>query len=139
MEVYPAEKEVTVSVKADRNSITKIDSGYVKQYDAYVERQHKKKKRLIRRLSFFIAVTVLIFGGLLSYHVQQRAMLAQKQEEYQELQSELSKLNHKKTDLEEEIQLLNDEDYVLQIARTNYFFSKEGEIIFKMPDNNPSY
>lgn len=126
-------------MKADRSSVARIDSGYVKQYDAYLERQQKKKKRLIRRLAFFVAVTILLFGGLVTYHINQRAMLAQKQEEYQKLQQQMNELNNTEADLKEEIQLLNDEDYVLQIARTNYFFSKEGEIIFKMPDNSPSY
>jgi len=124
---------------AKHESVTKIDSGYVQEYDAYVKRQHKKKKRLVRRLALFVLVTLLLFGSLLSYHLNQRAVLADKQQEYKQLQEEMQQLDQKESDLKEEVQLLNDEEYVLQIARTNYFFSKEGEIIFKLPDNGPSY
>lgn len=122
-----------------RDSVAKIDSGYVKQYDAYVERQHKKKKRLIRRLALFTIASLLLLGGLLTYHIQQRSLYAQKQAKYEELQEEMDLLEKREKDFKEEIKLLNDEEYVLQIARTNYFFSKEGEIIFKIPDNGPSY
>lgn len=124
---------------AKQKSVAKIDSGYVQQYDAYIKRQQKKKKRLVRRLALFALLTLLLFGSLLSYHVKQRSLLAEKQEEYQQLQEEMEHLNTEESDLKEEIQLLQDEEYVLQIARTNYFFSKEGEIIFKLPDNGPSY
>ncbi|GGD28101.1 FtsB family cell division protein [Pontibacillus salipaludis] len=122
-----------------RDSVAKIDSGYVKQYDAYVERQHKKKKRLIRRLALFTIASLLLLGGLLTYHIQQRNLYAEKQAKYEELQEEMDLLEKQEKDFKEEIKLLNDEEYVLQIARTNYFFSKEGEIIFKIPDNGPSY
>ncbi|QHE54164.1 septum formation initiator family protein [Pontibacillus sp. HMF3514] len=104
-----------------------------------MKRQQKKKKRLVRRLALFALVTFLLFGSLLSYHLKQRSLLADKQQEYQQLQEDMQQLNKKESDLKEEIQLLQDEEYVLQIARTNYFFSKEGEIIFKLPDNGPSY
>ncbi|KGX83480.1 FtsB family cell division protein [Pontibacillus marinus] len=124
---------------ANHKSVAKIDSGYVQQYDAYMKRQQKKKKRLVRRLALFALVTLLLFGSLLTYHLKQRSLLADKQQEYQQLQEDMQQLNKKESDLKEEIQLLQDEEYVLQIARTNYFFSKEGEIIFKLPDNGPSY
>ncbi|WP_052111367.1 FtsB family cell division protein [Pontibacillus yanchengensis] len=139
VEEVPTKEEVAESVDVDRKSVTKIDSGFVKQYDAHVERQHKKKKRLIRRLALFTIATLLLFGGLLTYHLNQRAVYADKREQYEELQQKMTELNQKEEDLNEEIQLLQDEDYVLQIARTNYFFSKEGEIIFQIPDNSPSY
>ncbi|MFC0525642.1 septum formation initiator family protein [Pontibacillus salicampi] len=126
-------------MKEKRKSVAKIDSGYVKQYDAYMERQQKKKKRLIRRLALFTLVTVLLFGGLITFHINQRITYAEKKEQYEQLQDQMATLDQEEKDLKEEIQLLNDEEYVLQIARTNYFFSKEGEIIFKMPDNSPSY
>ncbi len=60
-------------------------------------------------------------------------------EEYEQLQDELATLKKDEKNMKEEITLLNDEEYVLEIARTNYFFSKEGELIFNIPQEKPSY
>ncbi|KGX85488.1 FtsB family cell division protein [Pontibacillus litoralis] len=126
-------------MKGSRKRVTKIDSGYMKQYDAYVERQQRKKKRLVRRLVLFTIVAFLLFGGLLAYHINQRNLYAEKQKKYEELQKEMEQLEQQEEDLRDEIKLLKDDEYVLQIARKNYFFSKEGEIIFKLPEDTPSY
>ena len=48
-------------------------------------------------------------------------------------------LKNEEVSLQEEAERLKDEEYVLEIARTNYFFSKEGELIFKLPDEKPAY
>ncbi|KGX90072.1 cell division protein [Pontibacillus halophilus JSM 076056 = DSM 19796] len=126
-------------MKSERDTVAKIESNYVKQYDAQVSRQKNRQKRLVRRLALFAVLTFVIMGGLLSYHIHQRSLHAEKKADYEELKTEHNQLEQKQANLEEEIQLLKDEDYVLQIARTNYFFSKEGEIIFKLPDSDPSY
>lgn len=119
--------------------VARIDSTYMKQYDAYVERQKKKKIRLYRRLVLFSIVVLLTFGSIITYHIKQRALYADKQEEYQQLENELASLKSKEKDLNQEVELLKDEDYVLQIAKTNYFFTDKGEIIFKIPEEDPSY
>lgn len=111
----------------------------MQKHDVYIERQKRKKQRLVRRLVLFGLVIAIAFGSMTAYHVNQRATKADKLEEYQQLEEELVQLKNQESNLEEEIKLLQDEDYVLDIARTNYFFSKEGEKIFKLPDEDPSY
>ncbi len=123
----------------EKSSVTRMHTNYMKQYDAYVERQRLRKKRLYRRLVFFSIIAVLAIGSMTVYHLKQRSVLAQKQEQYEELQEELTSMQHTENNLTEEISLLKNEEYVLEIARTNYFFSKEGELIFKIPDEEPSY
>lgn len=119
--------------------ITRLNSDYMQQYDAYMERQKRKKQRLIRRLVLFAIVAALVIGSMATYHIKQRVLQAEKTEEYEQLKDELTALKDKEKDYREEIELLNDEEYVLDIARTNYFFSKKGEMIFKIPDEDPSY
>jgi len=126
-------------VSMEKSSVTRMHTNYMKQYDAYVERQRLRKKRLYRRLVFFSIIAVLAIGSMTVYHLKQRTVLAQKQEQYEELQEELTSMQHTENNLTEEISLLKNEEYVLEIARTNYFFSKEGELIFKIPDEEPSY
>lgn len=122
-----------------RKNVSRIESNYVHQYDAYIERQKRKKQRLIRRLVLFSMLTALIIGAMGIYHYNQRSLHAEKTEEYEELQNELVELEEEEKQLKEEIELLNDENYVLDIARTHYFFTKKGELIFQLPDDKPSY
>ncbi|WP_281659560.1 septum formation initiator family protein [Halobacillus sp. Cin3] len=125
--------------KRQQESVARLDSTYMQHYDAYMDRHQRKKKRLIRRLAMFALLVSIVAGSMVFYHVKQQSLYAQKHEEFEQLKQDMSVLEKEEKDLKEEIDLLNDEEYVLQIARTNYFFSKEGEIIFKMPDEDPSY
>lgn len=122
-----------------KKKIARLDSSYMNQYDAYVERQKKKKQRLKRRLMLFSMIALFVIGGLATYHFKQRVVHADKVEQYEQLQEELVSLKEAEKNYKEEIGLLNDDEYILEIARTNYFFSKKGELIFKIPDESPSY
>ena len=122
-----------------KNTVTKLESNYMQQYEAQMERRKRRKQRLVRRLVFFSIIALLAMGGMVSHHIKQRVLHAEKNEQYEQLENELTSLKKEEENLREEINLLNNEDYVLEIARTNYFFSKEGELIFKLPDESPSY
>ncbi|HLR79504.1 MAG TPA: septum formation initiator family protein [Bacillota bacterium] len=111
----------------------------MKQYDTYMERQKKKKQRLIRRLVLFSLIVMIVIGSMATYHIKQRSLYAEKAEQYEQLEEQMTALKKQENQLKEEIKLLNNDEYILDIARTNYFFSKEGELIFKIPDNDPSY
>src|SRR5699024_4521461 len=117
----------------------RLDSSYMRQYDAYIERQQRRKQRLIRRLVLFSAIALFAIGFMTTYHVKQHALQAEKQEQYEQLEKQLASLKSEEKNLQEEINLLNNEEYILEIARTNYFFSKEGELIFKILEESPSY
>ncbi|MBH0231829.1 septum formation initiator family protein [Halobacillus yeomjeoni] len=125
--------------KKQPESVARLDSTYMKHYDAYMERHQRRKKRLVRRLVSFALILTIIAGVMGVYHYQQQSLYSQKHEQYQQLQQDMDALKKEEKDLKQEIELLNNEEYVLQIARTNYFFSKEGEIIFKIPNEDPSY
>ncbi|WP_017470329.1 FtsB family cell division protein [Amphibacillus jilinensis] len=122
-----------------QHKVTRINSTYMNQYDAHVERQRKRKRLLRRRLTLFAIVTVLTFFTLFTYHINQRALYAEKQSQYEELEQEIRTLKVEEQSLLEEINLLEDESYVLRIAKTNYFFTDEGEIVFKLTEEEPAY
>ncbi|WP_096272347.1 FtsB family cell division protein [Paucisalibacillus globulus] len=122
-----------------KKTITKLNSNYMEQYDAHIERQKRKKQRLFRRLVLFAVVVAVAVSGMAVYHFQQRQVHLEKAEEYKLLKEELADLKKEEDRYKEEIQLLNNDDYILEIARTKYFLSKEGELIFKTPDEDTSY
>lgn len=120
-------------------SVHKINSAYMKQYEAQQRRQQIRKKKLKRRIIGVTLIVLIIFGVMGSYHLDQRKVYSEKQEEYEQLKKQLVQLNEDEQKYLEEISLLSNDEYVLEIARTNYFFSKEGELIFKILDEDSSY
>lgn len=114
--------------------VTKIQSAYVDRYDKEMERKQTRKKKLLQRLMIVSSVFVIFLGVMVSYHFSQRGQYADKGDQSEALMQEYGDLHTEKKSLLEEIDLLNDEDYVLDIARTNYFLSKEGELIFQVDD-----
>src|SRR5699024_9758073 len=111
--------------------VARLESKYMEQYQSHMKRQERRKKRLRRRLTLFAIVLLTFIGLLTSYHLKQRTTHAEKIQEYESLQSDFQVLEKEEAQLNEEIKLLNNDDYVLEIARTNYFFSKKGELLFK--------
>lgn len=116
------------------DTIARIKSDYMKQYDAQIRREKRRQKKLYRRIMASVLIVTLVLGGLTVYHLKQRSLQADIKTEYSELQTEMSKLEKEEKNLTEEISLLNNDEYVLELARTNYFLSKEDELIFLTDD-----
>ena len=99
----------------------------------------KKKKTLIIKnlqrkgiLLFLIGMFVVIFSGLARDWVAIGNNIIQKkklEKEYQELQD-------KQEVLEQEVVKLQDPEYVLRYAREKYGYSKDGELIIRINENN---
>ncbi|MBR7554310.1 septum formation initiator family protein [Allobacillus sp. GCM10007491] len=122
-----------------RNNIAKINSTYAKQQEKQMAQKSREKTLLFRRLIAFVVLFLLIGGLMTTYHFQQRAQMQEKQTEYEQLNEQMEQYTNRNQALKEEVEKLSDIDYLLQIARKDYFFSKDGEIIFKLPDEEPSY
>lgn len=114
--------------------IYSIESEYMERYEQQQKRKKRRKTGLLRRL-IVAGIAMLILTSLIThYHIGQRTIYSEKMTEYESLQEELTQLKKEESELVEEIDLLNDDAYILDIARTNYFLSKEGELIFQLED-----
>ncbi len=54
--------------------------------------------------------------------------------EIDKLKKEVAIVKKEKKDLQNEVSLLNDDDYVTRYARENYVFTKDGEQVVILPD-----
>lgn len=127
-------------MRRPNKTVTKIKSTYINEYDAQKKSSNLRKKRLKQRLAITAVIMMTVFFVFVTYHMKQYKLHADKQKAYDTLTEELKTLEKKEKELQEEIDLLNDEEYILDIARTNYFLSKEGELIFQSEkDTDRSY
>lgn len=122
-----------MSVKPKRN-ITSMQNEYIDQKKQKANKLVKKRKLLFRRLTVFFLAAAAVSYLFISTLMTQNRQLESKKAEQAKLEQQLAKLQSKQTMLEDEIVKLNDDDYIAKLARSEYFLSDEGEIIFSIPD-----
>jgi cell division protein DivIC len=120
------------SVK-DKN-IAKIQTTYVHQQEIAEIASARKRKLLFRRLSLFSVFAVIMTYLMITSFVSQSSTLDKKVAQKKQLEQELVQLKKQQEILKEDIVKLNDDDYLAKLARKEYFFSENGEIIFNIPE-----
>ena len=100
-----------------------------------VARNKQSKKKLKRRMmilgvsSLIIIVTVSVTIG--KYWVT----IFEKYKEKKQLETELVSLKEKEKELQLDAKKLQDSEYIARYAREKYLFSKEGEFILQIPED----
>lgn len=61
-----------------------------------------------------------------------------RQEDIARLEKEVKAIEQEKAALENQVELLNDDDYVTRYARENYVFTREGEKVVILPETDDS-
>ncbi|MFD3448320.1 septum formation initiator family protein [Microbacteriaceae bacterium 4G12] len=95
-----------------------------------IQSEDRSRKRLFRRLTFFLAFALTIIVSIAITFYKQGAVAEERKNEITKLQKEMNSLTAEEKNLKDEITKLNDDDYIAQIARSEYFFSKPGEVIY---------
>lgn len=116
--------------------VRKIENEYTKE-QARINRLNRKSSMIVRkRMTVFggILLAILLFLTLLLY-MQMNTNRALKQEQAKQT-VELEKLKDKEIALKERLKQLNSKEYIEKIARSEYFLSNDGEVIFKIPEKD---
>ncbi|MCY1120307.1 septum formation initiator family protein [Bacillus safensis] len=113
-----------------KRNIAQIQNDYQKQMEQQAQRLKRKRRGLLRRLTVF-GVIVLMFAVLVTSALwSQSSLLKEKEEKKVALEKELKQLQTKQEDISDEIKKLKSKEYVLELARRDYYMSKKGEKIF---------
>ncbi len=92
----------------------------------------KNVKRLLVFGLFSVAVICFVFVSV--YKVINQ--IFEKYQEAGELEKRIASLTEEEEELNNEINRLQDKDYLARYAREKYFYSKNGELIIRIPDEN---
>ena len=93
------------------------------------------KKNAKRMLVFgVLSVTIIVFFVVTISNIVGQIM--DKYKEAHELEAKMAMLEENEKNLNNEIMKLQDSDYLARYAREKYFYSKEGELIIRLPNNN---
>ena len=96
-----------------------------------VAKKQKKKKLGPILLSFFSLVVISITTYTLGrYWVD----IYSKYQEKKVLEKEYTTLKEKEDELKADVERLQDKDYIARYAREKYYYSKDGEYILRIPE-----
>lgn len=118
--------------------ITTLHSNYTHEQKEQHQERKKKRRGLYRRLTLMGLLATAIGYIMGSILFSQGDVLQQKMKEKIELERKYAALKQQEKDHHAEIVKLNDDEYVAKLARNEYFLSEEGEIIFKLPNEQKS-
>ena len=111
---------------------------YIIKVEEYMRKSSKKvimKKNAKRILIFgFFSLSIIMFVFITIYKIINQ--INDKYKEAQKLEEKMADLNEQESNLNNEIKKLQDSDYLARYAREKYFYSKDGELIIRIPTND---
>ncbi|UTR12454.1 septum formation initiator family protein [Evansella sp. LMS18] len=125
-------------MNGQKGKVRQLTSEYMEKQAILHEQKLRRRKGLIRRLTVFgfVCALIVVFTGVTLYN---QHMVIQEQEAKQnELDKEMLTLEKEAKELTEEIELLQDPDYIAEIARRDFFLTKPGETLFQLPRRDTS-
>ncbi|MBT2583847.1 septum formation initiator family protein [Planococcus sp. ISL-109] len=121
--------------KWEQQGVTPLQNDFTRAAEIEGARKKAHHIRLYRRLTVFGLIILLTSIWLGSTIYAQSQTIAGKEQQHEEKLVQLEVVEKQQNKLEEQIRLLNDDDYLSKLARKDYFLSDEGEIIFTMPND----
>lgn len=98
-----------------------------------------KKEKLHDALILFIMGTLFLYGAFALIKSVQINQEQKRLAEQVEVKKDVVAGEEKAiANLENQVSLLKDDDYIAKLARSRYYLSKDGEMIFSLPEDNDS-
>ena len=93
----------------------------------------KSSKKVAKRMLVFGFFSVVIISVVFISILKIVNQIVMKYNEANDLEKKMADLEEKEEDLNNEIKRLQDEEYLARYAREKYFYSKDGELIIRIP------
>ncbi|WP_100332744.1 FtsB family cell division protein [Bacillus xiapuensis] len=120
----------------NKEKVTALKNAFVFSREKQERFLARHRTKLFRRLAAFAILASIIVGLLGSTLYSQNAHLEEKKQQKEQALASLSDLKKQQKQYEEELKKLNNDEYIAELARKNYFFSDKGEVIFNIPESD---
>ncbi|GMA48100.1 FtsB family cell division protein [Tetragenococcus muriaticus] len=119
--------------KKEKSNVKVLDNEYAKkQYVKYAKQQRQVIFRRRRLLAIFVVAAVIFLSAGIS--LLNDYLRLQSLEDYkEETVARQEEVSQQADNLEEDVALLQDEDYVAKMARSRFLYSDDDEIVFPLP------
>ncbi|EAF7231497.1 septum formation initiator family protein [Listeria monocytogenes] len=123
-------------MKKAKSKVARIENRYIKDTATMKKTRSRRRIALFRRLAF-MAIIFAVVGGLLTItYTKQVLSLKEKKEKQVQVDKKMVAMKDEQDSLNEQIKKLHNDDYIAKLARSEYYLSKDGEIIFNIPEEN---
>lgn len=123
-------------MKKAKSKVARIENRYIKDTATMKKTRSRRRIALFRRLAF-MAIIFAVVGGLLTItYTKQVLTLKEKKEKQVQVDKKMVAMKDEEDSLNEQIKKLHNDDYIAKLARSEYYLSKDGEIIFNIPEEN---
>ncbi|MET1150398.1 septum formation initiator family protein [Enterococcus faecium] len=118
------------------NKIAALDTEYAKKKYAEFQQQQRQLIFRRRRLAAIFVGALVIFAiiGVQIFHDMQR--MHQLNELRVEANTKMKEVNADVDQLHQDVSLLKDDEYVAKLARSKFFYSKDGEKVYPILESN---
>ncbi|OMP66828.1 FtsB family cell division protein [Domibacillus epiphyticus] len=120
----------------NREKVSSLKNAFISTQEKKSMFQLRQKRKLMRRLTAFGVIALIVLGAMMSAVATQSTSLEAKEEKLAEAKQQLAELEKQEKQSEEELERLKDDEYIADLARKDYFLSEEGEIIFNIPESD---
>lgn len=127
--------------KVQPAKVKRLENDYTRQLDHQQAVQHhtrwlgRRRMRRALRIGLVFAVFALILGIQL---IRTNASLHKVNQQVGTSERQLTKTKAENTQLDLKVKQLNNQDYVAQLIRSKYYYSKSGETIYSLPGDHAS-
>lgn len=111
------------------SKVSQLNTPYARQVSSQRIRGRQVHRRRCKRIIAVFFVVFLIFGIQI---FQSKRTLADINGNIQQAQSQLTKQQQKNRQLKRQIKMLHNPDYVQQVIRSKYNYSKKGETVYNL-------
>ncbi|OFF81756.1 cell division protein DIVIC [Listeria monocytogenes] len=123
-------------MKKAESKVARIENRYIKDTATMKKTRSRRRIALFRRLAF-MAIIFVVVGGLLTItYTKQALTLKEKKAKQVQVDKKMVVMKDEEEALNEQIKKLHNDDYIAKLARSEYYLSKDGEIIFNIPEEN---
>ncbi|EDO0213072.1 TPA: FtsB family cell division protein [Listeria monocytogenes] len=123
-------------MKKAKSKVARIENRYIKDTATMKKTRSRRRIALFHRLAF-MAIIFAVVGGLLTItYTKQVLTLKEKKEKQVQVDKKMVAMKDEQDSLNEQIKKLHNDDYIAKLARSEYYLSKDGEIIFNIPEEN---
>ncbi|MBC1416902.1 septum formation initiator family protein [Listeria innocua] len=123
-------------MKKAESKVARIENRYIKDTATMKKTRNRRRIALFRRLAF-MAIIFAVIGGLLTItYTKQVLALKDKKEKQVQVDKKMVAMKDEQEALNDQIKKLHDDEYIAKLARSEYYLSKDGEIIFNIPEEN---
>lgn len=127
--------------KVQPAKVKRLENDYTRQLEHQQAVQHhtrwlgRRRMRRALRIGLVFAVFALILGIQL---IRTNASLHKVNQQVATSERQLTKTKAENTQLDLKVKQLNNQDYVAQLIRSKYYYSKSGETIYSLPGDHAS-